>query len=457
MKIRDIYEAYNVDGADKYDGIDRDIYNWMRNEQHLTWDDHEVDEARSKYGNVSVGTVYRGMKINNKRTLELLETIKQNGHGTVRLNLDSASKNHYEAMSFALYVKSYDEMTMMWELSDAMKRGSAGLFGTALLTLTPTPDQVIVKTYSDGTETTDNPLWQQPPQPYEQEIILKGDIPVSAVEIFYPLTRDNWRDTLRKQLTDISNLSSNPFISRWLAEKVPSEEVSEFGRELLTSLIKTDDDVFTLLTKGSIFSDDVLWLVPQVNKFARTYMDTDTGEIMYHGTKIHVSHKYRRTHSDLATGIDKRFQQLLDGWSQKPLLQHNRSNWAFDYTDELQMIVDMASLKPALISKFKNHPALIKINNDIIHNVKDIVTTTEDYISKNQNEFSNRLDTTTTMLEYLVPLLINRTPIINSLVQYIATKMTTHGAITPDKEKAISLQKRSIQNHMGRILALKNR
>lgn len=154
-----IDEAYDYKSCEKYDDkIDRDICNWVRNERHLRWNKETREECMSRYGNVKVGTIFRGLRINTKEDLKLYKSL-QNG-GTINVEYVSASPNESTAKSFAWYMKSYDELAMLRALSRAIENGSAGTYGSALLILEPRPENVIFKTWVDGNERSS---WNQPP------------------------------------------------------------------------------------------------------------------------------------------------------------------------------------------------------------------------------------------------------------------------------------------------------
>lgn len=136
------------------------------------------------------------------------------------------------------YVKSYDELTMLYAMKKNLANGSAGGFGTYLLTLKPTPKQVIFSTFG--------PTQRQPSSGAEAECLLYGDIKITDVVIRDPLTQDNFEEVIFKGFPDI--LSSS-FIDHWLSHHKQSIS-RNFAIKCLTK-IKSLDDVYTVLSNSN--------------------------------------------------------------------------------------------------------------------------------------------------------------------------------------------------------------
>lgn len=280
VKHKELIESLDISGSEKYTGLERDIFNYVRNEIPLRWNESQIDKARSLYGNVPVGTVYHGMKINSE---ERLEEIRRLSLGSkIKAKLLSATPEYDEAMSYAQYVKSYDERTLMRELMAALHRGSAGKFGTALLTLQPDPNHVIVKTYEEGNEKEFNPNWTKP-FGIELEAILYGSVLVKDIAIFEPLTKDNYKDILTKIIV-------NPDIDydfgyQWVIENGLFYE--DLVHNIIDNLLVNYDATEILTGKNQFLKhhDDMILSHPEIHSFVLDNVQIDDTEIYIDGRK----------------------------------------------------------------------------------------------------------------------------------------------------------------------------
>ena len=254
-------------------GLDRDIAEYALNEVPLRWSEDDTNEARSIYGNIPVGIVYRGVRINSEAALQQLKALQ--GGGMLAMELGSASPHWDTAVSFANYVKSYDELTMMRMLSSAVKNGSAGAYGVAVITLAPTPDQVIVKTYRTGNEHQYNPNWKAPEESAESEVILSGNIKVTDVQIIPPINKENWKEVLFNTIDSIEVLASWQLLDQWFPQhNISSEEQSAFAMKLWPKLIRSNDDLVRSLSVRRLSPIPyiksqpklVRWLVAHISK-----------------------------------------------------------------------------------------------------------------------------------------------------------------------------------------------
>jgi hypothetical protein len=250
-----ILEAYNMGRCEDLSGIEKELCNWFFNERSISWNVDKIKQAKEKFGNVNVGLIYRGAKINSKE--ELVQYKKVENGGSFKFDdVVSCSDSEFEAKSFAWYVKSYDELTMLRALVTAMKRGSSGTHGSVLLELLPTKDQVIVKTYTSGQEEKDNSNWQPPPSgSAENEILITGNVKVKRAKIFEPLTKEGWQEVLNKSINTVQDLQ-NDFVTRWIREtKIPVIDIKTFVDQLLPRIIKSEDDVAQFLSVEDVFFD----------------------------------------------------------------------------------------------------------------------------------------------------------------------------------------------------------
>lgn len=229
-----INESYSdlshYDFKDEYDEI---FVKYALNEYPIHMSDRERKEASKIYGNRDVGIVYHGGKINSKEFYNNLKKLKSGD--TIKVEYMSATPYYDEAESFAMYVKSYDELTMMYALKDAIERGSAGEFGSYVITLKPKPEQVIFSTFGQG---------EKPTTAAETECVLYGDIEVLDVKIYERLTKDNYKQEFEKM-----SLESyfNDFIPRWMFKhKIPRPDSNWIVKWVLGK-IKTEDDAIKFI------------------------------------------------------------------------------------------------------------------------------------------------------------------------------------------------------------------
>jgi hypothetical protein len=233
------FESYReLDRYDYKDDYDYAFANYALNERPLFLDEYERQEARQLYGGTldgigGDGIVYRGAKINTEEQLKQIKDLQAKG-GTISLRLGSASHHYSTAKSFADYVKSYDTSTMLAAMKDTMEQGSAGKFGTYIVYLKPTKDQIIYNT-ARGTLTSGA----------ESEVILYGDIKVVKVEINEPLTEDNYINRFMA-MDNIGALISSDFFAHWLSNRRLEIPLNR-KIEKLKQLVKTTDDVVLLM------------------------------------------------------------------------------------------------------------------------------------------------------------------------------------------------------------------
>jgi len=218
------------------DKFDKAFGEYALNEKPIHWDEKERNDCKKSYGNVDVGIVYHGNRIISKEQLTFLESLKKGMKYSC--NLISATPDKSLAKSFMEYVKSYDESITYRSLLHSMTMGSAGKFGSFLLTLKPTPSQVIASTFGETkkkfTRTAEN------------ECILFGDVEIKDIKIVEPLTYDNWFEKLKNDFLD---LYSSSFFHQWL-EHHKLIITKEQSVELINTL-KTENDIksFFKITK----------------------------------------------------------------------------------------------------------------------------------------------------------------------------------------------------------------
>jgi len=285
-----LIEDYNYERCEKYHGIDRELCNWFFNETTLIWGDAKIKQAQAKYGNVSVGKIYRGAKIDTIDELKQYREVEKGG--TLKFStVKSCTPFESEAKSFAWYVKSYDTLTMLYALKTAIDRGSAGEYGGVVLTLQPTPKNVVVKSYTEGHEIKENSDWRTPPcGSAEAEVLVVGDVKVISAKIFEPLTKENWKETALKSLKCVDDLS-NSFLNEWIRKhKISGKEIRDFVTPVIKKLVKTEDDVAAFLSLNDVFfnRDDYTEVEP-IARFIENYfvVEGDTVGVVYNGKRLY--------------------------------------------------------------------------------------------------------------------------------------------------------------------------
>lgn len=459
MLLYNLFEAYDYEKCEKYSGLDRDLCNWIRNEMPLTWSEAEIKQAREKYGNVPVGTVYRGLKINSKKLLERLQQIQREGKGTLELDLASATPDYKEAFSFALYVKSYDELTLMWELKQAYERGSAGKYGTAVVELQPSPSQVIVKTYEDGDEKKYNPNYTRPEMGLEQEVILHGEIPVKNIQIFYPLTLDGWQNVLEKQYQSIETLN-NSFTTSWLQKNIPQKDIDNFGRELLPKLINSNDDIAKLLKINTPFSNKLVFSLPQVKDFIKKHFDPSEVSIQYKGKSISVPLNVVKEIE--VSNLDATLRTLLKRFNPSAIrLWHKAGMYGLELgtEQESQIVMKIARIfyiNPNLLRKHYNNPKVKEVRQTVQGWFDELLALKEKDLTSDQKVQEIRIWTTEIVdsLKVLKQFFSKNDlrQLINPVIRHILQDMAKPGLMDRNKTRMVELVRHLASDVIPKLL-----
>jgi hypothetical protein len=156
--------------------------------------------------------------------------------------------------------------------------------------------------------------------------------------------------------------------------------------------------------------------------------------------------------------MEAKFKSLITQWTPEPLVSNHHHFWVMTHSAILNDIAAMVRIKPALLDKFKNHPTLRAINNQIIEAVKDVVDTTENKFTDDRiaEDFLQQIEVTVQMLKYLHPLLFDARRVIVAMVQYLVQRLATPGKITKQKERAMWIQQKSVERCLGQLMALKD-
>lgn len=219
------------------DRYDKEFGIYAMNEIPLYWDKKERNECKNLYGGVNVGVVYYGGKIQTEEALEHLKKLKSGD--TYRCFLISTSNSETIARSFMDYTKSYNELVMLSTLNNSITTGSSGKYGSFLLTLEPTPDQVILTNFKKTKRKLSIGA--------EEECILYGDVKIKNIYIREPLNLDNYENII---FNDFPEIMKSSFIETWLkSHKLDLKK--EFAQKLLTK-IKSFSDVYIFFSNYEI-------------------------------------------------------------------------------------------------------------------------------------------------------------------------------------------------------------
>lgn len=471
MKLIDLFEAYR-EVSSTLKGIDRDFANWAMNEIPPGWTREKQQEVKQIFGNVPVGKIYRGIKINSENLLMTLKQLEQRP-GKIEMNLASATPEYDTAVSFANYVKSYDELTMMRMLSRAIERGSAGAFGVAVLTLEPTPEQVIVKSYSDRNEREFNPKWRAPKSSAEAEVLLTGDISVVGVKIIPPLTTENWRNIINNTVTTVQQVEDWQLLDQWFrSHKIPNEEVQEFAFQLWPRIIKTKKDLVDALNCERLYSDLYILSQPKLMKELSKIIvmtETDRGWKKYHAVidgkeydinrNLHVAYKAYMLGSQTQNGVKTRNIDLE--WAKwKNELEQTASKlktpgqkWRIDL-DSIHAIYKINEFKRKVPSRGKDVQQYISaIENNIIEQLKYEIYFIQNVHKDPKSFLSNRYEYGDRIRNVIQASIISKqtkkllSTYLNSLYY-----MIPKGTIDTDKAELISWYSREFPTISARCL-----
>lgn len=277
-------ESYMKDESEYKNKYDYEFGRYALDERPLFWSDEEMDECRALYGGQNIGTAYHGNRIKTADQLKTLETIKakldSGQRASYRMGLKSVSPDYNTALSFALYVKSYDTGVMLQQLAAAMKQGSSGAYGAFVITVEPKPEQVILCAYRK--------LGHKLTSTAEEEAIVNGEIEVTNIEIYYPLQKDNYLEHL-EQLSPFALF--NDFYASWMkSNKIPRPD-AHYITAILNKL-KTEDEavkfmigstkapfVFGQLQLDEFLSVPIFQSLLKYVKFDKTYFTFQFGGV----------------------------------------------------------------------------------------------------------------------------------------------------------------------------------
>lgn len=297
-------EAYDYERCEAYDGYDKDICNYIFNETPLYWNKEEIEEVKQKYGNVNVkSSLWHGGKISSEEELDKLSNLKPGDTMTFD-HLFSTSRYKEEAKSFAFYVKSYDEMTMIRALQATYKRGSAGKFGGYLIEIETKPENIVFTTFDSDKRI--------PTGGAEDEAVVIGTVKVKSIKIYKPLNKDDAKASIDETIESFADLE-NEFIRSWASYHHISDEVDELLakklNEFITSEEKAKEFINTSENKNALSYGVFKYLV-QTNSFVLDYALKHT-KLTHEGTIVYDDGSGSKINYDLFSIIfDKKAKEL---------------------------------------------------------------------------------------------------------------------------------------------------
>lgn len=199
----------DIQRGDFKDNIQYQFAQYALNEQPLSLSPEDIEQATQTYGGlygVQGGLIYRGGRINSLEALEDLKNLQSGGRW--RVNLKSFSHDKAQAREFADFIKTFDSSVGMIQMQRALDRGSAGVYGSYVITAKADPSTIVIN--------TQNPNM---PVSVEDELIVNGDVEVVSVELIEPLTKDNWTEQTFKGWSSLEMLRATDFLTAWLSEQ----------------------------------------------------------------------------------------------------------------------------------------------------------------------------------------------------------------------------------------------
>lgn len=230
------------------DSIDLAFANYALNELSFFLEEGDKGYARENYGGldgVVGGTIYSGGRIDSEKQLRELQDLKSGGNLTVHMKSFSHSKD--VARDFAGFVKTYDPMLGALKIEEALKRGSAGKFGSYVLSVKADPKTILINTMRpDGVTSSAEP-----------ELIVDGSVKVLGVDIMAPLTKDNWAAETLDKWTSLEELGGSVFLEKWASAN--NIDVWPELEKFLNRVVRGPDDLaevmqsrYDIITKNSL-------------------------------------------------------------------------------------------------------------------------------------------------------------------------------------------------------------
>ena len=230
----------DLDPDDFKDNIDYKFAQYAINERHFSLNDEDKEQAKLEYGGldgVRDGVIYSGGRISSQKQLDSLREIQDGGVTTV--SMKSYSHLKATARSFADFVMTYDPIAGGRAMKAAMERGSAGEFGSYLITIEANENTILINTMREDGVT----------RSVENELIVDGEVNVVSVDIVAPLQKDSWTQQTIEEWDNLKDLDGANFLGAWLEHHRMDPWQDGHLEEYLDEMTNTIDGLVELLTE----------------------------------------------------------------------------------------------------------------------------------------------------------------------------------------------------------------
>lgn len=229
-----------LDEEDFKDEIDYKFAQYAINERHFSLSGEDKEYAKENYGGlygVQGGVIYSGGRITSEEQLESLKAVQDGG--IITNNMKSYSHRKATARSFADFVMTYDPVAGGRAMKAAMERGSAGEFGSYLITIQANENTILINTQRpDGVTRS-----------VEDELIVDGSVNVVSVDIIAPLQKDSWTQQTIEEWDELKDLDGANFLGAWLEHHQIDPWQDGHLEEYLDEMTSTIDGLVELLTE----------------------------------------------------------------------------------------------------------------------------------------------------------------------------------------------------------------
>jgi len=222
------------------DNIDYKFAEYAINEKHFSLSAEDKEHAKLEYGGlegVRDGVIYSGGRISSEKQLQLLRQLENGGSTTV--SMKSYSHLKATARSFSDFVMTYDPIAGGKAMKAAMERGSAGEFGSYLITIEANENTILINTLREDGVT----------RSVENELIVDGEVNVVSVDIVAPMQKDSWTQQTIEEWDSLKDLDGANFLGAWLEHHRIDPWQGGHLEEYLDEMTNSIDELVELLVE----------------------------------------------------------------------------------------------------------------------------------------------------------------------------------------------------------------
>lgn len=267
------------------DTVKIQLTQFLSDGEPIMFSPEQVEEARRRFGNVSIDKVYLGVKLDSDAQLDTYRAL-QDKPATVDV---SVSQICFKYRDDAL------DSIMSWDdLATAIKNGSTGRYGCALVELAPEPEQVVYKSWNDRGDGVKNPE-RKLIASSSKEVLLSGTIKTIKCIVFEKLDTTNWKQEIKKLVTQPEEIA-NRFLRVWCNDKLDAKEYYPFAKALIKSICtdesKTINCIIELNSNESIIPFEQAASIPPIENTLMKYLVFDKDSIRFEkdNNRMGVSH-----------------------------------------------------------------------------------------------------------------------------------------------------------------------